>query len=100
MILPNTQLLTSYKRHKESKSKIGQERSSLQQADYQCHRPTHSMNTRKCVHSDTQKTSPCQAFTHESSKVGRRVEGRETRNTGQEADGKKGSSTKQKPEEL
>ena len=34
------QLLRSYTRHGENKSKIGQERSSSQQADYQCHRPT------------------------------------------------------------
>ena len=34
------QLLRSYKRHEESKRKIGQERSSMQQAHYQCHRPT------------------------------------------------------------
>ena len=34
------QLLRSYKRHEENKRKIGQERSSMQQADYQCHRPT------------------------------------------------------------
>ena len=34
------QLLRSYERHEENKSKIGQERSSMQQADYQCHRPT------------------------------------------------------------
>ena len=33
------QLLWSYKRHEEKKSKIGKERSSMQQAD-QCHRPT------------------------------------------------------------
>ena len=36
---PN-QILRSYKRHEENKSKIGQGRSSMQQADYQCHRPT------------------------------------------------------------
>ena len=50
------QLLRSYKRHEENKRKIGQERSSMQQTDYQCHRPTPwmqesvSMNARKCVH--------------------------------------------------
>ena len=32
------QLLRSYKRHKENKSKNGQDRSSLQYADYQCYR--------------------------------------------------------------
>ena len=30
----------SYKRHEENKSKSRQERSSIQQAHYQCHRPT------------------------------------------------------------
>ena len=35
----------------------------------------HSMNARKCVHA--QKPYPTQAFTHESSKVGRRGEKRE-----------------------
>ena len=34
------QLLRSYKRHEENKRKIGQERSSMQQADYHRHRPT------------------------------------------------------------
>ena len=34
------QHLRSYKRQEENKSKIGQERSSKQQADCQCHRPT------------------------------------------------------------
>ena len=48
----------------------------------------HSMNARKCVH--VQK--PYQAFAHESSKVGYRCkrEG-DTKDRGQEADGKKGS---------
>ena len=35
------QLLRSHKRHEENKRKIGQERSSMKQADYQCHRPLH-----------------------------------------------------------
>ena len=34
------QLLRSYKGHKENKSKIGQEHSSMQQADNHRHRPT------------------------------------------------------------
>ena len=42
-----SQLLRSYKRHEENKRKIGQECSSMQQADYQCHRP---IDARKCVH--------------------------------------------------
>ena len=51
----------------------------------------HSMNARKCVLA--QKPYSCQGFAHESSKVGRR----EAAKIGQEADGKKGSPTKQKP---
>ena len=67
------QLLRSYKKHEEKKRKIGQERNSMQQAHYQCHRPTPwmqesvSMNARKCLHA--QKPYPSQAFAHESSKV-------------------------------
>ena len=32
------QLLRSHKKHKKNKSKIGQERSSMQEVDYQLHR--------------------------------------------------------------
>ena len=72
------QLLSSYRRHEENKSKIGQERSSKRQADYQCHRPTPvSMNARKCGHA--QKPYPSQAFGHESSKVGGRGKREEER---------------------
>ena len=49
----------------------------------------HSMNARKRVHA--QKPYPSQAFAHESSKVGEKRKDR-----GQEADGQKGSPTKQK----
>ena len=99
------QLLRSYKRHEENKRKIGQERSSMQQADYQCHRPTPwmqesvSMNARKCVHEckkvcpwmqesvsmnarkcvHAQKPCPSQAVAHESSKVGGRGKREEER---------------------
>ena len=51
------------------------------------------MNARKCVHA--QKPCPSQAFAHESSKVGGRGK-RDRKDKGQEADGKKGSPTKQK----
>ena len=50
----------------------------------------HSMNARKCVHA--QKPYPSQAVAHESSK-GRK------KDRGQEADGKKGSPTKQNTSE-
>ena len=44
------QLLRSYKRHGENKSKIGQECSSMYQADYQHKSSAHSINARKCVY--------------------------------------------------
>ena len=44
------QLLRSYKRHEENKRKLGQERSSMQQADYQCHRPTPWMQESVSMH--------------------------------------------------
>ena len=60
----------------------------------------HSMNARKCVHA--QMPYPSQAFAHESSKIGGRGKNfkkerkRDRKDRGQEADGKKGSPTKQK----
>ena len=44
------QLLRSYKRHEENRRKIGQERSSMQQAHYQCHRPTPWMQESVSMH--------------------------------------------------
>ena len=49
-ILCPFQLLRSYKRREENKSKIGQERSSMQQACYQCHRPTPWMQESVSMH--------------------------------------------------
>ena len=46
----------------------------MQQADYQCQRPT-PLNAKKCV--PAQKPNPCQVFEHESSKVGGRGKGEE-----------------------
>ena len=77
--------LRSYKRHEENTSKIGQERSSMQQADYLAMPSAHSMNARKCVHA--QKHYASQAFAHESSKVGgrgKRAEERQERKTTQQ----------------
>ena len=126
----------SYKRHEENKRKIGQECSSMQQADYQCHRPTPwmqesvSMNARKCVH-ECKKVCPwmqesvsmnARKCVHECKKVcpwmqesvfmhksptpvrhsrmnqarSEEEEKRDRKDRGQEADGKKGSPTKQK----
>ena len=79
------QLLRSYERFEENKSKIGQERSSMQTTNVMAH----SINARKCVHA--QKPYPSQAYVYESSKVG----GRGKRE--QERHGKKGRLTKQKP---
>ena len=56
------------------------------------------MDARKCVHA--QKPYPTQAFAHESSKVGGRGKKRGKEKQKTEADGKKGSPTKQKSEEL
>ena len=44
------QLLRSYKRHEENKSKNCQKRSPMQQADYQCHRPTPWMQESVSMH--------------------------------------------------
>ena len=60
--------LRSYKKHEENMSKIGQECSSMLQADCQMS-SAHSMNARRCIHA--QKPYFCQTFAHESSKVGR-----------------------------
>ena len=43
------------------------------------------MNARKCVHA--QKPNSCQAFEHESSKVGRKRKGKEERQERQKAGG-------------
>ena len=69
----------SYKRHKENKRKIGQEHSSMQQAHYQCHRPTPWMQESVTMHKSLYS---CQALAHESSKVegrGKREEERQGR---------------------
>ena len=53
----------------------------------------HSMNARKCVHAE--EPYSYRAFAHESSKVGGRGKerNRDRKDSGQEADGKKGSPT-------
>ena len=55
----------------------------------------HSMNARKCVHA--QKPYPSQTFTHQASNSfeARSENEGDKRDIGQEADGKKGSPTKQ-----
>ena len=89
------QLLRSYKRHEGIKSKIGQERSSMQQADYQCHRPTPWMQESVSMHkspSPFRHSRMNQARSEEEEKERKR----DRKDRGQEADGKKGSPTKQK----
>ena len=79
--------LRSYKRHEETQSKIGQERSSMQQADYQCQCPW--MQESVSMHK-----SPTPVKHLRMNQVWSEEEGKETGET--EADGKKGSPTKQK----
>ena len=81
------QLLRSYKRHEENKSKSGQERSSMQQADFECHRPTQWMQVSVSMHKNPTHSGRHSRMNQATS------EEREDR--GQEADGKKGSTTKQ-----
>ena len=69
------QLLRLYSRHEESKSKIGQECSSIQQADYQFHLNTPWMPE---VCPCKKKTYFFLAFAHESSKVRKRGKRSET----------------------
>ena len=71
------QLLRSYKRHEENKSKIGQVRNSLQQADY------HRYQLKKKARSEEEE----------------KERKRDRKDRGQDADGKKGSPTKQNTSE-
>ena len=43
-------IIIYYYKGEENKSKIGQERNSMQQADYQCHRPTPWMQESVSIH--------------------------------------------------
>ena len=89
------QLLRSYKRHEENKRKVGQERSSMQQAHYQCHRPTPWMQESVSMHKSptpVRHSRMNQARSEEEEKERKR----DRKDRGQEADGKKGSPTKQK----
>ena len=86
---------------KRTRVKIEQERSFMQQADYQCNRPTPWIQESP-FHEWKSPTPFFQVFAHESSKVGGRGKKRkwEKEDRGQEADGKKSSLSKQKYEEL
>ena len=89
------QLLMSYKRHEENKRKIGQERSSMQQAHYHRHRPTPWMQESVPMHKSStpvRHSRMNQARSEEEEKERKR----DRKDRGQEADGKKGSPTKQK----
>ena len=84
------QLLRSYKRHEKKKRKIGQERSSMQQAHYQCHWPTPWMQESESMH---KSPTPVR---HSRMNQARSEEERQER---QRPGGwwKKSSPTKQKP---
>ena len=72
MSFPTT--IRSYKRHEENKRKIGQERSSMQQGDYQCHRPTPWMQESVSMHKSPtplRHSRMNQARPEEEEKIGR-----------------------------
>ena len=77
-------------RHEENKSKIGQERSSMQLADYHRHRPTPWMQESVSMHTPLRHSRMNQARSEEEEKERER----ERKDRGQEADGKKGNLTK------
>ena len=83
------QLLRPYKRHKENKSKTGQERSSMQQADYQCHRPTPWMQESVSMH---KSPTPVRYSRINQSRweEGENERKRDRKDRGQEADGREG----------
>ena len=91
----------SYKRHEKNKRKTGQERSSLQQADYHRHRPTPWMQESVSMH---KSPTPLMALKQSRMNQARSEEEvkerkRDRKDRGQEADGKKGSPTKQNTSE-
>ena len=90
------QLLRWYKRHEENKRKSGQERSSMQQAKNQCHRPTPWMQESVSMHKSptpVRHSRMNQARSEEEEKERKR----DRKDRGQEADGKRGSLTKTYP---
>ena len=87
------QLLKSCKRHKENKSKIGQERSSMQQADYQCHWSTSWMQESVSMHKSPAPVRHSRMNQARSEKKEKEKK-RDSKERGQEAKGKKGSPTK------
>ena len=83
----------SCKRPEENKRKIGQERSSIQQDDYQCHRPTPWMQESVSMHKSPnpfRQSRMNQARSEEEDKKRKR----DRKDRDQEADGKKGNKTK------
>ena len=85
----------SYKRHEENKRKIGEERSSMQQADYHRHRPTPWMQESVSMHKSptpVMHSRMNQARLEEEEKERKR----DRKDRDQEADGKSVSPTKQK----
>ena len=81
----------SYKGHEENKSKIGQERSSMQQADYHRHRPTPWMQESASMH---KSPTPLRHSRMNQARLEEEKERkRDRKDGGQEADRKKGSPT-------
>ena len=83
------ELIRSYKGDRENKSKIGQERSSMQQADYHRHQPTPQIQESVTMHKSPtplRHSSMNQARSEEKEKERKR----DRKDRGQEADGKKG----------
>ena len=84
------QLLRSYKRHEENKKKIGQERSSIQQATTNVIEQE-SVSIHKSS-TELRHSRMNQARSEEEEKERKR----DRKDRGQEADGKKGSETERK----
>ena len=86
-------LLRSYKRQEENKSKTRQERSSMQQADYHRHRPTPWMQESVSMH---KSPTPVRHSRMNQARSEEEKKKRDRKYRCQEADGKKGSPTKEK----
>ena len=89
------ELIRSYKGDKENKSKIGQERRSMQQADYHRHQPTPRIQESVSMHKSPtplRHSRMNQARSEEKEKERKR----DRKDRGQEADGKKGRPNKTK----
>ena len=93
MSLPTT--YRSYKTHDENMSKIGVESSSMQQADYQCHRPNPEIKESVSLHKSRTTVSHSR-MNQVRSEEEEKERKRNRKDRGQEADGKKDSPNKNK----